>query len=85
MIEMASLGSTRIASTSYYQVDAGGDAAALKGIMKALLKLEAEQGNVLDRDFIAQHTNGVDAFSADLEATSWDDIERASGLSQAQL
>ncbi|TRY21293.1 molybdopterin-dependent oxidoreductase, partial [Geobacillus sp. LEMMJ02] len=36
-------------------------------------------------DFIAQHTNGFDAFSADLEATSWDDIERASGLSQAQL
>ncbi|POM15154.1 putative oxidoreductase [Burkholderia cepacia] len=53
--------------------------------MKALLKLEAEQGNVLDRDFIAQHTDGFDAFSADLEATSWDDIERASGLSQAQL
>ena len=84
MIEMASFGSTRIAST-YYQVDAGGDAAALKGIMKALLQLEAERGNVLDRDFIAQHTNGFDAFSADLEATSWDDIERASGLSQAQL
>ena len=77
MIEMASFGSTRIAST-YYQVDAGGDAAALKGIMKALLQLEAERGNVLDRDFIAQHTNGFDAFSADLEATSWDDIERAS-------
>ena len=84
MIEMASFGSTRIAST-YYQVDAGGDAAALKGIMKALLQLEAERGNVLDRDFIAQHTNGFDAFSADLEATSWIDIERASGLSQAQL
>ena len=52
--------------------------------MKALLQLEAERGNVLDRDFIAQHTNGFDAFSADLEATSWDDIERASA-SQAQL
>ncbi|MGU7779613.1 FdhF/YdeP family oxidoreductase [Burkholderia sp. PU8-34] len=84
MIEMASFGSTRIAST-YYQVDAGGDAAALKGIMKALLALEAEQGNVLDHAFIAAHTNGFDAFAADLEATSWDDIERASGLSQAQL
>ncbi|KVX89541.1 CbbBc protein [Burkholderia ubonensis] len=84
MIEMASFGSTRIAST-YFQVDAGGDAAALKGIMKALLALEAEQGNVLDHAFIAEHTEGFDAFAADLEATPWDDIERASGLSQAQL
>ncbi|HKT65723.1 MAG TPA: FdhF/YdeP family oxidoreductase [Burkholderia sp.] len=84
MIEMASFGSTRIAST-YYQVDAGGDAAALKGIMKALLQLEAERGDVLDKAFIAQHTDGFDAFSADLQATSWNDIERASGLSQAQL
>ncbi|MGU7775545.1 FdhF/YdeP family oxidoreductase [Burkholderia sp. MR1-5-21] len=84
MIEMASFGSTRIAST-YYQLDAGGDAAALKGIMKALLALDAEQGDVLDRAFIAEHTSGFDAFAADLEATSWDDIERASGLSQAQL
>ncbi|KWF72069.1 FdhF/YdeP family oxidoreductase [Burkholderia pseudomultivorans] len=84
MIEMASFGSTRIAST-YYQVDAGGDAAALKGIMKALLQLDAERGDVLDREFIAQHTEGFDACAADLHATSWDDIERASGLSQAQL
>ncbi|MBN3818460.1 FdhF/YdeP family oxidoreductase [Paraburkholderia sp. Se-20369] len=84
MIEMASFGSTRIAST-YFQVDAGGDAAALKGIMKALFALDAEQGNVLDRAFIDEHTSGFDAFSADLDTTSWDDIERASGLSQAQL
>ena len=84
MIEMASFGSTRIAST-YYQVDAGGDAAALKGIMKALLQLEAERGDVLDRDFIAQHTEGFDTFSADLQATPWNDIERVSGLAQAQL
>lgn len=37
-------------------VRAGGDAAALKGIAKALLQLEEEQGNVLDHAFIAQHT-----------------------------
>src|SRR5580658_5708780 len=42
-VEMATYGSTQIAST-YYQVAAGGDAAALKGIMKILLKMEAAQG-----------------------------------------
>ncbi|QCP53124.1 FdhF/YdeP family oxidoreductase [Trinickia violacea] len=83
-IEMATYASTRIAST-YFMVDAGGDAAALKGVMKALLAMEAEEGNVLDREFIATHTEGFDAFAADLEATSWDDIEKASGLTRPDL
>ncbi|NUA31111.1 FdhF/YdeP family oxidoreductase [Cupriavidus basilensis] len=83
-LEMATYGSTRIAST-YFQVNAGGDAAALKGIMKSLMAMEAEQGNVLDREFIAAHTAGFDAFAADLEATTWEDIEKASGLLQADL
>ncbi|WP_322045104.1 FdhF/YdeP family oxidoreductase [Paraburkholderia sp. J67] len=84
MLEMATFGSTRIAST-YFQVDAGGDAAALKGVMKALLQMEAEQGGVLDQDFIATHTEGFAACAADLEATSWDDIEKASGLTRPDL
>ena len=84
VVEMATFGSTRIAST-YFQVDAGGDAAALKGIMKALLTMEAEEGNVVDKAFIATHTEGFEAFAADLEATSWDDIEKASGLARADL
>jgi molybdopterin-dependent oxidoreductase alpha subunit len=78
-VEMATYGSTQIAST-YYQVAAGGDAAALKGIMKILLKMEAAQGGILDRAFIAEHTQGFDAFAADLEATSWEGIEKVSGL-----
>ena len=83
-VEMATYGSTRIAST-YYQVTAGGDAAAIKGIMKSLLEMDAQQGNVLDREFIAAHTEGFDAFAADLQATPWADIVAAAGLSQAQL
>ncbi|AOY94855.1 CbbBc protein [Cupriavidus sp. USMAA2-4] len=83
-VEMATYGSTRIAST-YFQVNAGGDAAALKGIMKALLAMEADQGGVLDRDFIAAHTTGFEAFAADLDATTWEDIEKASGLKRADL
>ncbi|QTT88229.1 FdhF/YdeP family oxidoreductase [Pseudomonas chlororaphis] len=84
MIEMATYGSTRIAS-SYFQVKAGGDAAAIKGIMKALLELEQTVGQVLDHDFIAQHTQGFDELVADLHATAWPDIEQASGLHQAEL
>ncbi|WP_414159908.1 FdhF/YdeP family oxidoreductase [Pseudomonas sp. BNK-45] len=84
MVEMATYGSTRIAS-SYFQVKAGGDAAAIKGIMKALLALEDSLGQVLDHEFIAEHTQGFEALAADLHATAWADIEQASGLHQADL
>jgi molybdopterin-dependent oxidoreductase alpha subunit len=84
-IEMGTFGSTPIAS-SYYQVKVGGDAAALKGIMKAVLALdEAGGGGVLDRDFIAAHTNGFEVFAADLQATDWAEIEAMSGLKRAAL
>lgn len=85
MMEMATFGSTPIAST-YFQVRAGGDAAALKGVAKALLAIDAERGSaVLDREFIAAHTEGFEAFAADLERTAWPEIERTSGLSRTQL
>jgi molybdopterin-dependent oxidoreductase alpha subunit len=83
-IEMATFSSTRIAS-SYYQVKVGGDAAALKGIIKAVLEWDDTTGDALDHDFIASHTTGFEAFVADLRATAWPDIERASGLSRADL
>ena len=83
-IEMTTGGYSRIAS-SYYQVKVGGDAAALKGIMKALLELDAQTPGTIDHSFIAQHTTGFDAFSADLQATSWGSIETASGLSEEDL
>ena len=70
----------RIAST-YYQVKVGGDARRAEG---------RHEGAAGDRrpppaprsttTFIAEHTNGFDAFAADLRATDWDDIEAASGL-----
>jgi molybdopterin-dependent oxidoreductase alpha subunit len=84
MMQMAMFGSTRIAST-YHQVRAGGDAAALKGVIKAVLALDAERGDVLDHTFIDTYTEGFDALVADIEATSWQDIETESGLTQEEL
>jgi molybdopterin-dependent oxidoreductase alpha subunit len=84
-MEMATFSSTNIAS-SYYQVKVGGDAAALKGIMKALVAMDdASGGTVLDHDFIRTHTNGIEALIADLRATEWRDIEAASGLARTDL
>jgi molybdopterin-dependent oxidoreductase alpha subunit len=83
-VEMATLSATPIAST-YYQVKVGGDVAALKGIMKALLAMDEASGDVLDHEFISTHTNGFAALAADLEATPWPEIERLSGLLRADL
>ena len=85
--EMATLGSTPIAST-YLQVKVGGDAAALKGIMKALLEMDEAAGpnsDIIDRAFIQQHTRGFDALAADLRNTEWTAIEAASSLSETAL
>ena len=89
VVEMATMSATPIAS-SYYQVKVGGDAAALKGIAKALVALD-EAAKVsggepaLDHAFIAEHTAGLDAYIADLATTAWADIERSSGLSRGDL
>jgi molybdopterin-dependent oxidoreductase alpha subunit len=87
--EMLTLSSTQISST-YYQVKVGGDIAVLKGIMKTVVALDAaslaEGGpGVLDRAFIAEHTNGIEALLADLDATSWEAIEKSSGLPRADI
>src|SRR5579859_7597550 len=86
-LEMATLGSTPIATT-YLQVKIGGDAASLKGIMKALLEMDAAAGTdstVLDHAFIREHTNGFDALAADVGSAAWADIEATSGLTEAEL
>jgi molybdopterin-dependent oxidoreductase alpha subunit len=88
-IEMATMTSTPI-SGHIYQVRVGGDAAALKGIMKACLEaddtaIREGQPQVLDWDFIQGHTNGFEAFAADIQGTAWSAIERVSGLSRADL
>jgi molybdopterin-dependent oxidoreductase alpha subunit len=88
-IEMVTMSATRIAST-YYLVKVGGDTAALKGMMKALIAMDAESVKsggpaVLDHDFIREHTTGFDALVADLETVSWDEIEEVSGLTRTQI
>lgn len=89
VVEMLTLSSTPIAST-YFQVKVGGDAAAIKGICKALLAMDdaartSGQEPILDHGFIAKHTAGFDVFCTDIDATDWADIERLSGLSRAAL
>jgi molybdopterin-dependent oxidoreductase alpha subunit len=88
-VEMLTLSATPIAST-YYLVKVGGDIALLKGLMKTVVALDAKSlgeggPGVLDRDFIANHTAGLEELLVDLDATSWGSIEEASGLSRSDI
>ncbi len=69
-----------------YQVQIGGDLALLKGVMKSLLEWErAVPGTMFDHRFIAEHTEGIDALFADLEACDWPDLVERSGLSEKKI
>ena len=80
-IEMATLGATPIAS-AYFQLKIGGDAAFVQGMMKALLAMDED---ILDRAFIAEHTTGFEALSAQLAGIDWATIEAGCGLSRERI
>ncbi|WP_430715297.1 FdhF/YdeP family oxidoreductase [Rhodopseudomonas boonkerdii] len=87
--EMLTGHATKLSSV-YYQIKVGGDLAVLKGMMKAVVALDAESRaaggpDVLDRAFIAEHTEGIEGLLADLDATSWQAVEASSGLTRAEI
>jgi molybdopterin-dependent oxidoreductase alpha subunit len=69
----------------FVRVRVGGDIALLKGVMKELLALEAERGGVLDSAFLAEHTTGFEALRASLEAESFEELERGSGIARSEM
>jgi molybdopterin-dependent oxidoreductase alpha subunit len=69
------LGSGTKLADVFLHVRINGDIAAMKGIMKYVLEVDA-----IDRDFLRQHTRGFEAFAADIATTSWEEIEEGSGL-----
>ncbi len=46
-------------STHYFQPTIGGDLALLQGLIKAVLAAEETQKNILDKEFIENHTSGL--------------------------
>ncbi|GHD09552.1 FdhF/YdeP family oxidoreductase [Tianweitania populi] len=88
-IEMATGSETRI-SSEYYQVKAGGDIAAITGICKALLEMDAQaveagRQSLLDHAFLSEHTHGSSEFLDYVKSSDWDELERHSGLTSEAL
>ncbi|MFJ6518585.1 FdhF/YdeP family oxidoreductase [Streptomyces filamentosus] len=72
-------------STLNLQPRVGGDMALLRGMAKAVLERSASDPRALDREFIERHTTGFEEYRAVCEATSWEEIERQSGLGRAEV
>lgn len=84
-LEMLGNGS-RPTSSAYFRPRLGGDMAAVRGMAKYLLQREREQpGTVFDQAFIDQHTDGLAAWLAAVDATDWTQIEAQSGLARGEI
>lgn len=83
-LEMLTGKATRL-SHLYLQVRPGGDIAALMGVCKHVFARAERESDLLDKGFIAEHTSGFDAFRAKVDATGWDALERASGVTRAEM
>ena len=74
----------------YYNVRVGGDVALLKGLMKVVISehetaIANGKAAILDLAFIQDHTDGYETVREDVLDTSWEDIVRVSGLTQAAI
>jgi molybdopterin-dependent oxidoreductase alpha subunit len=85
-LPLALLGKGQALADLYLPVRVNGDVAAIKGILKDLFERErAGHSSAIDRQFIQAFTEGFEALLADVEATSWEEIEENSGLMRNQL
>ncbi len=64
----------------YLQVRIGGDQALLKGAMKSLLAR-----NALDRAFVQEKTDGIEALADSLTNVPWEKLVQQSGISRDQI
>ena len=71
--------STHIAD-EFVQLSVGGDAAFIAGLCKVLLS-----EGTLDHEFIEAHTSGFDEFAAWVHTLEFEELERVSGVSEAQM
>ncbi|MDX3076095.1 FdhF/YdeP family oxidoreductase [Streptomyces sp. MI02-7b] len=72
-------------STLNLQVRSGGDMALLRGIAKAVLEEARHDPKAVDREFVDRYTDGFEEYRAVCEATTWDELERQSGLPRADI
>ncbi|WP_042421295.1 FdhF/YdeP family oxidoreductase [Streptacidiphilus anmyonensis] len=83
-VDMALFKSTRT-STLNIQPRIGGDMALLRGMAKAILEQAKTDPKALDQLFIDRHTHGFEEYRKVCEATSWEELERQSGVPRKDI
>ncbi|GAB3088842.1 FdhF/YdeP family oxidoreductase [Isoptericola nanjingensis] len=70
----------------FLQIRLGGDMALLQAVSKRVLDAEAAApGTVLDHEFLAEHTSGLEALTAHLADLDEDAVLAATGLTSAEI
>jgi molybdopterin-dependent oxidoreductase alpha subunit len=80
------LGDATIIARMHFPVRINGDVGFFQGVMKAMLEEEQRSpGKVLDHAFIREYTAGFEALARALGERRWDELERASGVSEKEM
>ncbi len=70
----------------FLQIRLGGDMALLQAVSQRVLEAEAANpGQVLDHDFLSQHTDGLEEFTSHLAGLNRDEVLSATGLTDDQI
>jgi formate dehydrogenase major subunit len=78
-------GGTNLAD-EFLQIKVGADLALFQALGHLLLEEEERvPGSVVDQEFIAANTDGIDAYRAARKTIDWDETEAATGLSRLEI
>lgn len=83
-VDMATFHTTKI-GTMNVQVRIGGDMALLRGVAKGVLEASEKDPDILDREFIKQHTSGFDKYREVVKSTPWSEIVAGSGITESAI
>jgi molybdopterin-dependent oxidoreductase alpha subunit len=80
------LGDATQLARMHVPVRINGDVAFFQGVMKAMLEEEERTpGRVVDRAFVAEHTDGYGELAATLRSRPWKALEDSSGVSESEM
>lgn len=70
----------------FLQIKVGADLALFQALGHLLLEEEERvPGSVVDHEFVAENTDGIDAYRAARKTIDWEETEAATGLSRLQI
>lgn len=79
------IGSGTDLADQYCQIRVNGDLAFFAGIGKLLVEADDARDGVVDREFIAEHTDGFEALRDHYASLDWADLEAGSGLTRVEM